>query len=143
MRRFHDAKINNDHEVKVWGSGNAMREFLYVDDLADACIFILEKWNLAFNKVPLDQNGEEIFWINTGSKFELSIKELANKIGYLMGYKGKIIWDEKMPDGTPRKKLDTTKMEFLGWDAKTNIDEGLKLTLSHYFEEIKNKKIRE
>ena len=143
IKKFDNGIKNNLSHVTCWGSGNPLREFLYVDDLADACIFILERWNLAFNKVPLDQNGEEIFWINAGSKFELSIKELANKIAYLMGYKGKIIWDEKMPDGTPRKKLDTTKMEFLGWDAKTNIDEGLKLTLSHYFEEIKNKNIRE
>ena len=143
IKKFDHAKKNNLHFVNCWGSGNPLREFLYVDDLADACIFILKKWNISLREAPLDDNGNEIFWINVGSKFELTIKELASKISDAIGYTGKIVWDTNMPDGTPRKKLDTSKMKFLGWEAETDLDKGLKLTLSHYFEEIKNNKIRE
>ena len=143
IKKFDHAKKNNLHFVNCWGSGNPLREFLYVDDLADACIFILKKWNISLREAPLDDNGNEIFWINVGRKFELTIKELASKISDAIGYTGKIVWDTNMPDGTPRKKLDTSKMKFLGWEAETDLDKGLKLTLSHYFEEIKNNKIRE
>ena len=143
IKKFHNGKENNLPYVSCWGSGTPLREFLYVDDLADACIFILKRWNMDIEKVPLDENGNEIFLLNIGSEFEISIKELANKISKKIGYTGKIIWNEDMPDGTPRKKLDTSKMEYLGWKAKTDLDNGLKLTLSHYYEEILCNKLRE
>ena len=143
IKKFDNGKKNNLPNVVCWGSGTPLREFLYVDDLADACIFILEKWHLSFNEVPLDKNGNQIFWINVGSKYEITIKELAIKISDAIGYNGKITWDKNKPDGTPRKKLNTNKMEYLGWEAKTDLDKGLKLTLSHYYEEIENNKIRE
>ena len=103
-----------------------------MDDLADACVFILEKWHLSLNQIPLDQDGKEIFWINVGSQFEISIKDLATKIAEIIGYKGKINWDKNMPDGTPRKKLDTTRMNKLGWKATTSLQEGLKKTISSF-----------
>ena len=91
----------------------------------------------------MDQNGDEIFWINIGSKYEISIKELATKISAAVGFKGKILWDNNMPDGTPRKKLDTSIMEFLGWEAKTSLNKGINLTLNHYHKEIAEKIIRD
>ena len=142
IKKFDDGLKNNLDSINCWGSGTPLREFLYVDDLADACVFILEKWHLSLNKIPLDQNGKEIFWINVGSQFEISIKDLATKIAEIIGYKGKINWDKNMPDGTPRKKLDTTKMEFLGWEAATDLDMGLRKTINHYYEEIQSNEIR-
>ena len=142
VQKFHHAKKNQINRVECWGSGSPLREFLYVDDLAEACIFVLEKWDSSTKSIPLDQDGNQIFWLNVGSKFEISIKNLAYKIGAAIGYKGEIIWDKNMPDGTPRKKLDTSKMKYLGWEAKTNLDEGLKMTLNFFEEETENKTIR-
>ena len=143
IKKFYTAKENNLNFVECWGTGNPLREFLYVDDLAEACIFILEKWHTQIQKKPLDEKGNEIFWLNVGSSFEISIKELATKIANIIGYKGEIIWDNSMPDGTPRKKLDITKMSFLGWEAKTNLEKGIKLTIHHFKKEIQNKTIRQ
>jgi len=143
IKKFHSAKENNLNSVKCWGSGNPLREFLYVDDLAEACLFIIEKWNSKTNQIPIDVNGEKIFWLNVGSPYEISIKDLANKISNAIGFKGEIFWDKKMPDGTPRKKLDTSKINDLGWSAKTNLDEGIQLTLKAFEKEIKTQKLRD
>ena len=86
--------------------------------------------------------GNPLFILNVGSKFEISIKDLAHKIAEIVGYDGNIFWDNEKPDGTPRKKLDTSKMSKLGWEAKTDLDTGIKLTLNAYKNELKNKKIR-
>ena len=138
IRKFSDAKENGAQSVKLWGSGKALREFLYVEDLADACIFILENWfkedNLKINK--------NMSWINIGSNFEVSIKELAFKISDIIGYDGEILWDESKPDGTPRKKLDSSKINKLGWQATTNLNDGIKKTIASYNSEIKNKVLR-
>ena len=142
IRKFYDAKENNLNQVECWGSGSPFREFLYVDDLAEACIFILEKWNNSdFKKI--DSEGKEINLLNVGSPFEISIKDLTEIISREVGFKGKIIWDKKMPDGTPRKKLDTTKINDLGWKAKTNLQKGIKLTLEYFKDEILNSKLRD
>ena len=143
IKKFHFAKNNNLNSVNCWGSGTPLREFLYVDDLAEACLYIIEKWNSKTNQILIDENGEEIFWLNVGSQYEISIKDLAHKISTTIGFKGEILWDKKMPDGTPRKKLDTSKINHLGWSAKTNIDEGIKLTLEAFEKEIKTQKIRD
>ncbi len=143
IKKFHYAKVNNLLSVNCWGSGNPLREFLYVDDLAEACLYIIEKWNYSTNQLPLDKSGKEMFWLNVGSQYEISIKELAIKISTLIGFKGEILWDTNMPDGTPRKKLDTAKINNLGWFAKTSLDEGLKLTLKAYENEIKTQTIRD
>ena len=118
IKKFYSAKENNLNSVNCWGSGSPLREFLYVDDLAEACLYIIEKWNYSTNKFPEDENGKEIFWLNVGSEHEISIKDLAYKISNSIGYEGKILWDKNMPDGTPRKKLDTSKVNNLGWTAK-------------------------
>ncbi len=142
IRKFYDAKENNLKHVECWGSGNPFREFLYVDDLAEACIFILEKWNNSnFKKVS--NKLEEIDLLNVGSPYEISIKDLTEIISRQIGFKGEIIWDKNMPDGTPRKKLDTTKINDLGWEAKTDLEEGIKLTLKNFKKEILNQTLRD
>ena len=142
ISRMYDAKSNKDESFEIWGSGKPLREFLYVDDLADACLFILDKWNSSKGRVPKDKKGKEIYWLNVGSPFEISIKDLAKKIAEEIGFEGEILWDKDMPDGTPRKKLDTSKINALGWEAKTNLEEGIRLTLSHFEKEMSNQTIR-
>lgn len=119
IRRFHEAKMKNSAEVVVWGSGKAMREFLYVDDLAEAACFLLEHYN-------------DHLHINIGSNEEFSIAELAQKIASTVGYCGKIVQDHSKPDGTPRKKTDTSKLFALGWKPKKTLHDGLKLSYQDF-----------
>lgn len=119
IRRFHEAKTNNAKEVIVWGSGQPLREFLYSDDLADACLFLMENYN-----------SSEI--INIGSGFEVSIKELALLIKETVGFNGELNFDSSKPDGTPRKLLDSTRIQQMGWKAKTNLKDGLKLAYADF-----------
>tara|TARA_Y100000991_G_scaffold215643_1_gene207064 strand:+ start:11533 stop:12519 length:987 start_codon:yes stop_codon:yes gene_type:complete len=133
IKKFIEAKKENLKYVKCWGTGKALREFLYVDDLAEACIFTLERWDPNYqnsNKNPC--------WLNIGSDYEISINNLAYKISNLVGFNGEIRWDADMPDGTMRKKLDTSKVNSLGWKAKTNLDLGLKLTIDNLNKDIFN-----
>ena len=139
IRKFSEAKEFNKPEVICWGTGKPLREFLYVDDLADACIFVLEK---CFQDIKSKTNDNNLSWINVGSKYEISIKDLAQKIALKFGYKGNIIWDNSKPDGTPRKKLDISKLSSLGWDAKTNLDIGISKTIEAYTDEKKSNKLR-
>ncbi len=112
IRRFHEAKVNGLSEVVIWGSGNPLREFLNADDLADACLFIMEKYN-----------EKEI--INVGCGEDISIKELAELVKETTGFKGQLVFDTTRPDGTPRKLLDVTKLKNLGWQYKISLKEGL------------------
>ncbi len=124
IKKFVDAKARNDEFVSVWGSGKATREFLYVDECADAVILATEKYN---KSEP----------VNIGSSFEISIKDLANLVKDLTGFKGSIIWDATKPDGQPRRKLDTAKAETeFGFKSKTDFKTGLQKTIDWY---IKNK----
>ncbi len=136
IRKFDEAKRNNLYQVKCWGSGKPLREFLYVDDLADACIFVLEKINQREKK--LENN-----WLNVGSEFEISIKNLAIKISKIIGFNGEIIWDLSKPDGTPRKKLDTSILENMGWKAKTNLNDGIAITYKNYLNELEKNSLRD
>jgi GDP-L-fucose synthase len=115
LRKFHDAKIENKNEVVMWGTGSPMREFLYVDDLADACVHLMNVYD-----------GDEIVNIGTGE--DIKIIELANLIKKTVGFEGQIVKDETKPDGTPRKLLDVSRLHSLGWQHKTNLEEGLKKT---------------
>ena len=119
IRKFYEAKVNDTKEVVIWGSGKAKREFLHVDDLADACIFLMQKYN-----------DSEIINIGTGK--DLSIKELAEKIKKVVGYSGKIVWDKVKPDGTPRKLLNVSKLHKLGWKHSIPLDKGIALTYEWY-----------
>ena len=130
LRKFHEAKINGNTPVKLWGSGTPMREFLFVDDMAEAVVFALE------NKLP-----EYLY--NIGSGKDISIKQLAETIQNVVGHKGDIIWDNSKPDGTPRKLLDVSKMKALGWHYSTNLKEGVEKTYQWFQENIKDlKKIK-
>ena len=112
IRRFHEAKVNNAPSVTIWGTGTPKREFMYSDDLADACIFLMKNYN-------------ESEIINIGTGIEITIKELALTVKEVIGYEGKIEFDTSKPDGTPRKLLDCTKLHCLGWKHKTSLKEGI------------------
>lgn len=119
IRRFHEAKENRAEEVTCWGTGEPLREFLYVDDLADACVFLMEHYS-----------GDET--VNVGTGKELTIKELTGIVAKVVGYEGEILWDASRPDGTPRKLLDVSKIEKLGWRYKTELEEGIRLAYEDF-----------
>ena len=126
IKKFILAKRNNLKEVVCWGTGKPLREFLHVNDLGYACIHALEKWHPNEDIAPKDKDGKELFYLNVGSGEEISIKNLADKIALLVGYKGKITWDKKKPDGTFRKKLDISRIKSTGWLPKINLDDGIR-----------------
>lgn len=119
INKFYDAKVNKKPEVFFWGDGTPTREFLYVDDLADACIFLM-------------QNYHAPQFLNIGSEVEIQIKDLANIINEKIGYEGKIVWDTTKPNGTPRRKIDNSKLFDLGWRPKVAFEDGLQLTLDWF-----------
>lgn len=115
LRKFHEAKASGARQVTVWGSGRPRREFLHVDDLADACVFLMNRYE-----------GSEI--VNVGRGEDLTIAELAERIGRLVGYEGDIVYDRSKPDGTPRKLVDISRLKELGWEARIPLEEGLRST---------------
>lgn len=119
IRRFHEAKISGAKEVVCWGTGNALREFMYVDDLARACVYLMDTYS-----------GNET--VNLGTGKELTIKELAYMVAGVVGYTGKIKWDPTRPDGTPRKLLDISKLEGLGYHYTTELPEGIRLAYEDF-----------
>jgi len=121
LRKAHEAKISSAANMLVWGTGRPRREFLYVDDLADACVFLLEKYESA-----------EI--INVGCGEDISIRELAELICDVVGFQGGLIWDESKPDGTPRKLLDVSKLRSFGWRDKVGLREGIERTYRWFLE---------
>lgn len=123
IRKFHTARENNLPVVEIWGTGTPRREFLHVDDLADACLFLMNEYN-----------DPEI--INVGTGTDLTIKELAQLIGRSMGYLGDLTFDISKPDGTPRKLLDVTKINHLGWRAKIRLEEGIRSACHDYEERV-------
>ena len=127
--KFKEAKNNNDTSVKCWGTGSALREFMYVDDLAEAVIFCLKKWDPFQSNAPKDYLGNPLTFLNVGTGEELSIKELANLISQKIGFEGEILWDSSKPDGTKRKLLNIDNITNLGWKAKVNLSEGIDKTL--------------
>ncbi|RZJ81721.1 MAG: GDP-L-fucose synthase [Flavobacterium sp.] len=128
IRKFHEAKRNNAKEVEIWGSGTPMREFLFADDLADACLFLMEHYN-------------EAELVNVGTGEDLTIKELALTIKNIIGYNGVLKFNTSKPDGTPRKLMDVSKLNSLGWKHTTDLAEGLALAYADYTEGIELKKI--
>ncbi len=130
IRRFDDALQRRDDNVTCWGSGSPMREFLHVDDLGDASVFVLEKWKPSIN---------EIKFLNVGTGIDLTIKELAEEVSLATQFKGKIIWDKSKPDGTPKKQLDISRLKNMGWNPKISLKEGLKNTVELYRAEKRRK----
>ena len=142
IRKFYEAKKEKKNEVVCWGSGLPLREFLYLDDFAEACLHVLKYWSPNLNNSPIDDDGGIINWLNVGSDYEISIKELAEKIAEKIGFKGNIIWDNTKPDGTPGKKLDTFFIKEIDWTAKTDIDSGIKKTIESFKTELQENQIR-
>jgi GDP-L-fucose synthase len=130
MRRFHEAKINNDAEVVVWGTGNAMREFLYVDDMASASLFVLE-----LDKQTYQDNTQPMLsHINVGTGKDVTIREMAETMKEVVGYEGKLTFDITKPDGAPRKLIDITRLKKMGWNYSAELEEGLNKTYKWYKE---------
>ena len=128
MRRFHEAKMKNDSEVTVWGTGNSMREFLYVDDMAAASLFVLEldKQMYQANTKPM------LSHINIGTGMDITTREMAETMKQVVGFKGRLIFDTAKPDGSPRKLIDVTRLSDLGWEYTTKLKEGLEKTYKWY-----------
>ena len=126
LRKFHEAKIQNTEFVEIWGSGSPKREFLHVDDFADACVYLMN--NLDTKKLY----GQNISHLNIGSGEEVSIKELALMIKNIVGYQGELQFNSDYPDGMPRKLLDVTRMSAMGWKSKINLGDGLSSVYEQY-----------
>ena len=135
IRKFSEAKERNESSVTCWGSGSAFREFMHVDDLGDAVLFILENWDPEVQKFNITDK-KYLTYLNVGTGKDISIKELAEKIANKVGFNGEIIWDKSKPDGTPKKQLDISKIRSLGWKATIELDEGIEKTLSTYKTEL-------
>ena len=123
IRKFHEAKVAGKPSVELWGTGTPLREFLYVDDMADACVFLLEHYS-----------GEQ--HVNIGTGKELTIKELAELVKKTVGFEGEIVWNTEMPDGTPRKLTDVTKLHGLGWRHKVELEEGIAKAYAWFCENV-------
>ncbi len=129
IRKMHEAKLNKNDTVEIWGTGKPLREFLYVDDMADACVFLMENYD-----------GEE--HINIGTGEEISIKDLAQLIKKIVDFDGELVFDNSMPDGTPKKLTDVSKLHNLGWKHKVKLNKGIELSYEWYkknFDEIEYK----
>lgn len=128
LRKFHDAKVNGDNDVIMWGTGSPMREFLYVDDLADACVYLMN-------------NYEDSSIVNIGTGEDITIKDLSLLIKDIVGFEGKIVSDTTKPDGTPRKLLDVSRLHTLGWRHKTDLRKGIKMTYDWFLSQFPNDNI--
>jgi len=128
MRRFHDAKVNNDSEVVVWGTGNAMREFLYVDDMAAASLFVLE----LDEQIYQANTKSMLSHINVGTGKDITIREMAETMKEVVGFKGKLIFDTTKPDGAPRKLIDVSRLSNMGWEYSVDLKDGLSKTYKWY-----------
>ena len=125
IRKFHEAKVEGKSVVEIWGTGTPKREFLFVDDLADACVFLMK-----------DYNNSEIINIGTGE--DITIKDLAQLISQIVGFSGEIYFNSSMPDGTPRKLLDVSKLTHLGWKYKTSLSQGIEKTYQNFKDNYEN-----
>ena len=123
IRKFHEAKVNNAPTVELWGTGSPLREFLYSDDMADACVYLLENYS-------------GLQHVNIGTGKEVTIKQLAELVKDTVGYKGEIVWNSDMPDGTPRKLTDVSKLHGIGWTHKVELEEGVKLAYEWFKENV-------
>jgi GDP-L-fucose synthase len=128
IRRFVEARESEASEVTCWGSGSPRREFLHVDDLADAALFCLERWQ---------PRPEENQFLNVGTGVDVTIREVATRVAECVGYRGRIVWDISKPDGTPQKLLDVSELASLGWKARISLEEGLKRTVTEFIAQRK------
>lgn len=134
MRRFHQAKLNNDPQVVVWGTGTPMREFLYVDDMAAASVYVME-----LDKETYQDNTQPMLsHINVGTGIDCTIREMTETMAKVVGFKGDIIFDSSMPDGTPRKLMDVSRLKNLGWEYSTDLSTGLSKTYQWFLQNQHN-----
>lgn len=131
LRKCHEAKINNQHTLEIWGTGTPRREFLNVDDLADACLFVM---NLP-NDLYQAQTQPMLSHLNVGTGEDITIRELAHLIAHIVGFEGEFVFDTSKPDGTPRKLLDISRLKNLGWQAKIPLEEGIRNTYAWYLQQ--------
>jgi GDP-L-fucose synthase len=129
IRKAHEAKVRGDREMIVWGSGNPRREFLFVDDLAEACVMLMEQQRSGTSELPS--------LINVGCGEDMTIKELAHAIMNVVGFTGDIRFDTSRPDGTPQKLLDIARISRLGWKPKTLLAKGVRLSFDDYLSRVK------
>ncbi len=133
IRKFHEAKLAGAATVSAWGTGSPKREFLYVDDMADGCVFMMENYNPS-----KEENEKGPIFMNLGTGVDVTIKELTEMVKTVTGFEGEVVWDTTKPDGTPRKLLDMLRLHNLGWHHKVDLEEGVKLSyqwfLDHYNE---------
>lgn len=129
VRRFHEAKVNGASEVVCWGTGSPRREFLHVDDLAQACLHLMDVHN-------------DAGWVNVGTGEDVTIKELAETVARVVGYEGELVWDTTKPDGTPRKLLDVSKMTSLGWRATTPLERGIEAVYVDFQHALQHEALR-
>lgn len=132
IKKFYEAKINFSSSVTCWGTGNPFREFLFINDLADAVVFALENWDPDDKNAPIDKNGIPHYFLNVGTGKDISIFNLASLISNLIDFKGIIKWDKSKPDGTPKKQLEISQFKKLGWESKTSLEEGIRITIKDY-----------
>ncbi len=129
IRKFHEAKISGAPNVTAWGTGSPKREFLYVDDMADGCVFMMENYN-----PTKEENEKGPIFMNLGTGVDVSIKELTDMVKEATGFTGEIVWDTSKPDGTPRKLLDMSRLHALGWHHKVDLKEGIELSYKWFLE---------
>lgn len=127
IRKFHEAKIRGDHSITLWGTGSPQREFLYADDLAEACLYLMENYN-------------ESEFINIGTGEDVSILELAEMVKKATGFEGSIQWDSSRPDGTPRKLMDVSRLHELGWKHKVELEDGIQLAYQDFLQNPNSRK---
>ncbi|WP_306396767.1 GDP-L-fucose synthase [Telluria beijingensis] len=132
LRRFHHARVNGEAEVVIWGSGTPMREFMYVDDMAAASVHVMELSRAAYQA----QTGAMQSHINVGTGVDTTIGDLARLVGRIVGFDGRIVFDTDKPDGTPRKLLDVSRLNNLGWSARVSLEQGLVRTYADYVERL-------
>ena len=133
IRRFHEASEGNAERVVCWGTGSPRREFLHSDDLGEACVFALKHWN---------PGPDEVSFLNVGTGVDLSIRELAEAVAKATGFNGTIDWDVSKPDGTPKKRLDVSRLAGLGWQARIPFAEGLPSTVALFREQLRAELVR-
>ncbi len=132
IRRFYEAKKKSLKEVSCWGSGQPLREFMHVDDLGESVLFVLKNWNPDSKNSFIDSNGNRLNYLNVGTQEEISIKSLAQLISKKIGYKGEIKWDLSKPDGTPRKLLNSERIQKMGWKPKIKFEDGISKTIEEF-----------
>ena len=142
IRKFDEAVKNNLNTVECWGNGTPKREFMHVDDLGKACLYVLENWDPCAKNSSLDENNYPLAFLNVGSGEEVTIKELGELIAHELDFKGSIVWDERKPNGSPRKLLNIEKIKSIGWTPTISLKEGIKKTLITYKEDLINKILR-